>query len=252
VSFWKRRELKDQNSGGLLLLTTALSGALIAISFSAPPGPVALETIRRGLRGGFGPALRVQLGSIIGDVMWCALALLGLAPLAQIGWVRAALSVAGVGVLIYLGALGVRDALKKPATNTTPTPAPLARHRGPQTHEKRSASMPRWGREREGVGRGAFRSGMAISMANPMAVGYWLGVGGALVAAGVVGASAAQTASFITGFVGGTLAWAFVMAFGVRWSKQIMTPAIFRAVTFTCGAILIFFGLTLASQMLKV
>ncbi len=206
------------------MFTTVLTGALIAISFSAPPGPVAMETIRRGLRGGFGPALRVQLGSIIGDVTWCSLALLGLAPLAQILWVRAVLSVAGVGLLLTLGALGIRDAFRAPIVQST------------------EASVPR---------RGAFRSGMAISMANPMAVGYWLSVGGALVAAGVVGATRAQTASFITGFVGGTFAWAFVIAFAVRWSKQIVTPAIFRAVTFTCGAILIFFGLALASQMLR-
>ncbi len=205
------------------MLTTALSGALIAISFSAPPGPVAMETIRRGLRGGFGPALQVQLGSIIGDVTWCSLALLGLAPLAQIPGVRAVLSVAGVGLLLYLGALGIRDAFRAPVVQPT------------------EASSPR---------RGAFRSGWAISMANPMAVGYWLSVGGALVAAGVVGATGAQTVSFITGFVGGTLAWAFVVAFAVRWSKRIVTPAIVRAVTFTCGAFLVFFGLTLASQML--
>ncbi len=205
------------------MLTTVLAGVLIAISFSAPPGPVALETIRRGLRGGFGPALRVQLGSIIGDVTWCSLALLGLSPLAQIPWVRAVLSVAGVGVLLTLGALGIRDAFRG------------------STVQIAEASGPR---------RGAFRSGLAISMANPMAVGYWLSVGGALVAAGVVGTSAAQTASFVTGFIGGTVAWAFMMAFAVRWSKQIMTPAIFRAVTFTCGAVLIVFGFTLASQML--
>ncbi len=49
------------------MITTLLAGAAVAISFSAPPGPVTLETVRRGLRGGFGPALNVQLGSIIGD-----------------------------------------------------------------------------------------------------------------------------------------------------------------------------------------
>jgi chemosensory pili system protein ChpE len=182
-----------------------------------------METIRRGLRGGFGPALRVQLGSIIGDVLWCALALLGLSPLTQLPWVRAGLGVAGVGALLTLGALGIRDAFRVLAAPTAEAPGPR---------------------------RGAFRSGLAISMANPMAVGYWLSVGGALVAAGVVGATAAQTASFVAGFVGGALAWAFAAAFAVRWGKRIMTPLLFRAVTFTCGSVLIVFGLTLASQIL--
>ncbi len=61
------------------MLATILTGAMIAISFSAPPGPVAMETVRRGLRGGFLPALNVQLGSMIGDFMWFMIALIGLA-----------------------------------------------------------------------------------------------------------------------------------------------------------------------------
>ncbi len=206
------------------MLSTVITGALIAISFSAPPGPVAMETVRRGLRGGFTPALRVQLGSIIGDLMWCAIAMLGLAPLAQVPWLRLALGIAGVGLLIYLGAMGIRDSFKASTF---------------ETHETG---------ETKG---GAFRSGMAISMANPMAVGYWLSVGGALVATGVVGSTPAQTASFIAGFLGGTFLWALLMAFAVRWSKQLMTPALFRVVNFSCGAALLVFGITLASQMVS-
>jgi len=205
------------------MLATALTGALIAISFSAPPGPVALETIRRGLRGGFGPALHVQLGSILGDVTWCLIALLGLAPLVQIEWLRGAFGVIGIAVLVYLGASGVRDAIRRPG--------------GSRVQPAIST-------------RGAFHSGMAISLANPMAVGYWLSVGASLVATGVVGATATQTASFVAGFLGGTLAWAFAMACAVRWGQRIMTPVMFRLVTFACSAALIGFGIVLASQML--
>ena len=204
------------------MLLTALTGALMAISFSAPPGPVALETLRRGLRGGFRPALQVQLGSIIGDVTWCALALLGLAPLVQVAWVRVLLSVAGVAVLVYLGAAGIREALTSRPAATEAKAAPA---------------------------HGAFRSGLAISMANPMAVGYWLSVGGALVAAGVAGATAGQTASFISGFIGGTLAWAFVMALAVRWGRVLMTPRVFRWVNLGCSAALLVFGVALALAM---
>jgi chemosensory pili system protein ChpE len=205
------------------MLTTILAGAAIAISFSAPPGPVTMETIRRGVRGGFRPALSVQLGSIIGDMMWCLAALIGLAPLVQVGFIRLTLGVTGVLLLVYLGAVGIRDAVKP----TAPT---------------HSAG---------GEGKsGAFRSGMAISMANPLAVGYWLSVGGALVASGVVGAEAGGTVSFIFGFILGTFLWAFIMAFAVRWGKQLLNPLAFRAVTFACGAAMLLFGFTLASQML--
>jgi chemosensory pili system protein ChpE len=205
------------------VLTAIFTGAAIAISFSAPPGPVTMETIRRGLRGGFGPALNVQLGSIIGDFLWFTIALIGLGPLAQITWVRAPLAIAGVLVLLYLGASGIRDAARTKIINTAD---------GPDS------------------AKGAFRTGMAISIANPMAIGYWLSVGGALVAAGVAGTTPTQTLSFVGGFVGGAFAWAFIMAGAIRWSKQLIHPALFRAVNFVCGAALLAFGFTLATQML--
>ena len=205
------------------MLATIMTGAAIAISFSAPPGPVAMETVRRGLRGGFGPALNVQLGSIIGDFLWFMIALIGLGPLAQITWVRAPLAIAGVLVLLYLGASGIRDAIKTKIVATSD---------GPDS------------------AKGAFRTGMAISIANPMAIGYWLSVGGALVAAGVSGTTPAQTLSFALGFVGGTFAWAFIMAGVVRFSKRLINPTLFRAVNFACGLALVVFGFTLATQML--
>jgi chemosensory pili system protein ChpE len=207
------------------MLTTALAGALMAISMSAPPGPVTMETVRRGLGGGFRPALYVQLGSVIGDLTWCALALLGLAPLVQIAWVRGALSIAGVVLLAYLGLAGLRDAFFKAAT----APAPSA----------------------AGLGHGgAFRSGLAISMANPMAVGYWLSVGGALIAAGIAGTTPLQTGTFIGGYLGGTLAWCFVAALVVRWGRRLLSPALFRWVTAACSIALLFFGLALAARLL--
>jgi threonine/homoserine/homoserine lactone efflux protein len=143
----------------------------------------------------------------------------------QIDWVRGALAVAGVGVLIALGGLGIRDALR------------------PSRVQAADADPSQ---------RGAFRSGLAISMANPMAVGYWLSMGGALVAAGLVGATTTQTLSFIAGYLAGTLGWSFIVAGAVRYGKRMMTPAVFRLVTLTCGAALVVFGVALAAQMLGV
>jgi threonine/homoserine/homoserine lactone efflux protein len=215
------------------MLLTLLTGAVMALSFSAPPGPVTMETLRRGLRGGFGSALQVQLGSIVGDVTWCLLALLGLAPLVQVPLIRWALGAAGVGVLVYLGASGIRDALRsRPALGGTET--------GAEAGADALAGAAQ---------AGAFRSGVAISMANPMAVGYWLSVGGALVATGVAGTTAGQTAAFVAGFIGGTLAWVLLMALAVRWGRYLMTPGAFRWVTLACGAALLMFGATLAAQL---
>jgi chemosensory pili system protein ChpE len=207
------------------MLTTALAGALIAISMCAPPGPVTMETVRRGLGGGFRPALYVQLGSVIGDLTWCGLALLGLAPLVQIAWVRAVLSLAGVGLLFYLGGTGLRDSF-------VTRPASLALAAGPAEHA------------------GAFRTGLAMSMANPMAVGYWLSVGAALIAAGVAGTTPLQTGTFVGGYLAATLAWCFVVALAVRWGQRVLSPVLFRWLTGACSVALLFFGLALAARLL--
>jgi chemosensory pili system protein ChpE len=197
----------------------------MAISLSAPPGPVTMETVRRGLGGGFRPALFVQLGSVIGDLTWCGVALLGLAPLVQIGWVRNALSIAGVALLLYLGLTGLRDAFRARPANTT-----LGAPNSSQA--------------------GAFRSGLAISMANPMAIGYWLSVGGALIAAGVAGTTPLQTGTFVGGYLAGTLAWCLIFALAVQWGKRILSPAMFRWLAAACSGALLFFGLALAVRLL--
>jgi len=184
-----------------------------------------METVRRGLGGGFRPALFVQLGSVIGDLTWCGVALLGLAPLVQVGWVRTALSVAGVALLLYLGFTGLRDAF-------------IAQPAGP------ALGAP------NGSHGGAFRSGLAISMANPMAIGYWLSVGGALIAAGVAGTTPLQTGTFVGGYLAGTLAWCLIFALAVRWGKRLLSPAMFRWLTAACSGALLFFGLALAARLL--
>ena len=149
--------------------------------------------------------------------------MIGVGQLAQIAVIRGALAVIGVGLLLYLGYCGIRDAFKA---------AKLDQAGAIDTKQ------------------GAFRSGMAISIANPMAIGYWLSIGGTLVATGVAGQSGGQTASFVFGFVAGTFLWAFIMALAVRFGKQILHPNLFRVINFGCGAALMIFGITLASQML--
>jgi threonine/homoserine/homoserine lactone efflux protein len=84
-----------------------------------------------------------------------------------------------------------------------------------------------------------------------MAVGYWLSIGGTLVATGVAGQSSSQTATFTFGFVAGTLLWAFIMALAVRFGRRFLCPNLFRAINFGCGAALMIFGVTLASQILS-
>lgn len=56
----------------------------------------------RGARGGFRPALSVQLGSLAGDALWAVLGLAGVGLLAQAESLRVPVGVAGVLYLLWL------------------------------------------------------------------------------------------------------------------------------------------------------
>jgi chemosensory pili system protein ChpE len=214
-------------------LTTLLAGAAVAISVCLPPGPVLVETIRRGLQGGFRYALLVQLGSILGDVAWCLAALFGLAPLVAIPWVRLLLGGAGMAMLVWLGAQGLREALSTRALSLL-VPA----------GERLALAAPDEGRQ-------AFRSGTAISFANPLAIGFWIGIGSVMASAGVAGNSPAQTATFVGGYLLGVLAWAACVAICFRWFESRLRPdgRLARAASGVCGLCLIGLGLGLGWQV---
>ena len=59
------------------MLTLFTAAFLLGLVFNAAPGPVFAETVRRSLRGGFRPALAVQIGSLVGDALWAVLGLAG-------------------------------------------------------------------------------------------------------------------------------------------------------------------------------
>lgn len=127
------------------MLAIFLAALLFGFAFNVSPGAVFSETLRRGLTGGFRPALLVQLGSLIGDAVWALLGLTGLALLLGYEQVRIPLTLACAAYLAWLGVQGLRDAWSPPLA---------AEDAGEQ-------------------GRNAFGAGAAISLSNPKNVVYW-------------------------------------------------------------------------------
>ena len=58
---------------------------LLGLIFNAAPGAVFAETIRRGVDGGYRPALAVQIGSLAGDAAWALLGPAGIGDAAASG-----------------------------------------------------------------------------------------------------------------------------------------------------------------------
>ncbi len=176
-----------------------ISAFLLGLIFNAAPGAVFAETVRRGVRGGYRPALAVQIGSLVGDATWAVLGLLGVGLLWQLEVLRLPVGLAGVLYLLWLA----RDAW-------------IASRM--EFHVSAAASEA----------GSALRSGVVLSLTNPQNIAYWAALGSALGAVGVREPAWSDYAVFFAGFMASSIVWAFVCAWGVallfrradgRWAR---------------------------------
>jgi len=232
-------------------------GLVMGVAFAAPPGAVTAETLRRGARGGFGIALGVQLGSLIGDATYALFALAGLAAFAQVPILRVILGAFGAVFLLYLA----WSALTAPLVSVPQDPPPqsvgtvdrfdrrrLLRGTNPARTDSDSSHI--------GTRRGAveaFLSGLAISLANPWAIAFWLSLGGALTAYGLANAGPQQTAVFFSSFMLGSALWALALsaAVGRLQTGFRRRPGLYRVVSMVCAVALGAFGLAAASRTIS-
>lgn len=166
----------------LTLIATAFGLGLL---FNAAPGPVFAATVQVGVRGGFRPALAVQLGSIVGDGVWAVLGLAGVGVLLQLEGVRLAIGAAGIAYLLWLAWQSWRASREEFVVDAPATPADTRR---------------------------AWRSGIALSLTNPQNVGYWAAIGSALAALGIDEPTLGDYAMYFAGFMLSSVVWAFVFA----------------------------------------
>ena len=182
------------------MTTLFISAFLLGLIFNTAPGAVFAETVRQGVRGGYRPALGVQLGSLVGDALWAVLGLVGIGLLLQLDWLRWPIGVAGTLYLLWLA----RDAW-------------------------RAASVEFLVAGDAGVTqRSATRAGVLLSVTNPQNIAYWAALGSAMGAVGVHEPSATDYGIFFAGFMVSSVVWAFVCAAivdrlfarsGQQWAK---------------------------------
>ncbi len=166
------------------MLSLFVAAFLLGLVYNAMPGAVFAETVRQGVRGGFAPALAVQLGSLTGDALWAALGLAGIGLLLQLDWLRLPLGVAGVGYLLFLAWNSWHAASRQFLVAIDEV----------QCQKQ------------------ALRAGMLISLTNPHNLAYWVAVGSALGALGVQNPQALDYGIFFAGFMLCSLLWCFFCA----------------------------------------
>ncbi|WP_019561506.1 LysE family translocator [Caldimonas manganoxidans] len=200
----------------LALFTAAF---VLGLIFNAAPGAVFAETVRQGVRGGFRPALAVQVGSLVGDATWAVLGLAGIGVLLQVDALRWPVGVAGVAYLVWLSWDAWRAASQEfqlDAAAAAPTPPSRA-----------------------------LRSGMTLSLTNPHNIAFWAALGSALGAVGVEHPTAADYGLFLAGFMASSVLWCFVCAAIVDRLFRRAGPAWARLTYRLCAAA--FLALALAS-----
>jgi threonine/homoserine/homoserine lactone efflux protein len=208
-------------NGGAALLW---SGVVIGFVIAAPIGPVNVEIIRRGLWEGFRAALLTGIGSTIADVVYILIAYAGADPLSHRAGASRLLFSAGALVLIYLGGMAIRGAMR-------PVPLPSA-----------AGDEPGGG---AGRGRRAFAAGFVITILNPMTIAFWLGILGAALAARPrqqFGIELLYVVSLMTG----CLIWVVLLAAGLHFGRSLVRGPALRIVSAVAGLSLIGFGLQFA------
>lgn len=166
------------------MTTLFISAFLLGLIFNAAPGAVFAETIRQGVRGGYRPALAVQIGSLVGDALWAVLGLVGIGLLLQLEWLRWPIGVAGTLYLLWLA----RDSW---------------RAAGVEFSLKGDAGVAQ---------RSALRAGVLLSVTNPQNIAYWAALGSAMGAVGVHEPTVADYSVFFAGFMVSSVVWAFFCA----------------------------------------
>ena len=168
------------------MLMLFASAFVLGLVFNAAPGAVFAETVRQGVRGGYRPALAVQLGSLVGDASWALLGLAGIGLVMQIDALRWPIGLAGAAYLLWLSWDSWQAA---------------------RTEHRLDASNTAAATQKQ-----ALRRGMALSLTNPQNLAYWAAMGSALGAVGVAHPGASDYGVFFAGFMTSSLLWCFVCA----------------------------------------
>ena len=180
---------------------------ILGLLFNAAPGVVFTETIKRGINGGFFPALYVQIGSLAGDALWAILGLLGIGILLNIDILKYPLSIIGIIYLIYLAYDSFISSNIK--------------------YEKIVVS--------KSMKNNALKSGVFLSITNPQNIAYWAALGSSFGALGIADPQTSHYFIFFFGFISSSILWCFVCALAVdkifKYTNSIIKKYIFRICT---------------------
>jgi len=198
------------------------SAFALSLLFAVQPGVIGFEALRRGIAGGWSAALHVELGSLVGDAVWAALALLGASVLFQNRFVTLLLGLFGSGLILRFA----WDAWR------------ASRH---------DLEISADGEARSNH----FVAGVMLSLSNPQNITAWLGMSGAIIGLGFLDPQPIHLLVFFSGFMIAQICWCFFFATVVEYGRRLINQRIFRRINLACALFLAYIGCKLFAQTLQ-
>jgi threonine/homoserine/homoserine lactone efflux protein len=215
--------------------TLMLSAVALGFAVAAPLGPTGTTAVRQGLAAGAATAFGIGMGAALTDLAYITATYLGVTPLLlRLPWLTPVLYAVGALMLGRMGWGALRDAW-----------------RGTSVPSAALVAAPAGGRTLAGAGWWSpLLLGITITIVNPATITSWLALGGAFVAAHLVGLPPLPAAGALLGILIGSAGWFTILAGIVAVARAYLDrlPWLFRAVTAGSGLILLGFAATFAWQ----
>ena len=197
------------------MITLLITACVLGFVYSAAPGAVNTEALRRGLQRGFVPAFLVQLGALLGDLAWAMIGLTGVALVFHFLPVQIILGIAGVAFLLRMAWLSFLDARK-----------PIDLKLDSSKKEQRD-----------------FTTGIIFSLANPFGIAFWGGIGGGF-ATHITGMPLIDKLLLLfLGFSVGAFVWCIGISALVAWSRKFIGEKLLRGIFTVSSLAMAYFAL---------
>jgi L-lysine exporter family protein LysE/ArgO len=196
-------------------LDIILQNILLGLSIAAPIGPASIAILKSGFQGGFWSAIRVALGVVSADVTYVLVAYFGLARLITNPAIKTMILFFGMLVLAYLGYRTIREAAR---------PVEV-------------------GGSNQGKKKNLFLQGYAVNISNPMAVVWWLGVIGSILATTAQGTTNLLTLPYTLTIVLGIFIWHTGLSFLSHFGQRTFSSKVIKTISVFSGLVLFGFSL---------
>ena len=203
------------------MITALLTGLGLGFLVAAQVGPIWLLAARSVLLGRLSTGIMIGLGAATVDMAYGALGLAGAAGLLRITGLRLGLGLFGAAVLIALGALALRHAIR---TDEAAEPAKIL----------------------TSAGR-AYLVAVGATAANPLTIASWAAVFAAASTARITH-TATDAGLLLAGIGLGTTSWFTVLSTAMALVRRLAGRRVQRAIGVISGLGLIAFGVFLAWQ----